>query len=61
MSLLKYLAGMLNINKTSNWGDSLHDMSKPIFGGKQKKNISKCCLLKYLPDMLSVNKTSKQL
>ena len=27
-----------------------------LFSGKNKKNISKCCLLKILPGVLSVNK-----
>ena len=30
----------------------MHDMSKPI-SGKNKKNVSKCCLLKFLPRVLS--------
>ena len=34
-------------------GDDLHEMPKPI-SGKDKKNISKCCLQKFLCSLLSV-------
>ena len=34
--------------KLSPRGDNLHELSKPVFLGKIKKNISKCRLLKIL-------------
>ena len=36
-------------------GDNLHEMSN-LFSGKNKKNISKCCLLENFPRVLGVNK-----
>ena len=35
-------------------GDNLHAMSNPVFLGKIKENISKCCLLKILARLLSI-------
>ena len=44
--------------QTVSFGDSLHEMSKPIFWKKKKKNnISKCCLLNFLPSVLSIKGT----
>ena len=34
---------------------SLHEMSKSIFLGKDKKYVLRCRLLKFLPSMLSFN------
>ena len=31
-----------------------------LFSGKNKKNISKCCLLKFLPSMLSISNQTRQ-
>ena len=39
--------------QTVSLGDNLHEISNQI-SGKNKKNISKCCLLKSLPSMLSI-------
>ena len=41
--------------ETVSYEDNLYEMSKSIFLGTNKKNISKCCLLKILPIVLSVN------
>ena len=38
--------------QTVSIGDSLHEMSNPVYG-ENKKNISKCCLLKILLRVLS--------
>ena len=40
--------------QTAFYGDSLHEMSNPIFLEKNKKNISKCRLLRILPSMLGI-------
>ena len=47
--------------QTASSGDNLHEMSKPVFWKKNKKNNSKCHLLNFLPRVLSVSNACCQL
>ena len=42
-------------------GDNLHEMSNPVSGEKNKKNISTCHLLKILSRVLLIKKKKQEL